>query len=179
MLTKPTGIKSLLLASPVLNMQLQKKSKISQLHSLPDSIVSVILINEQNGTLDSPEYQSAMMVYFTTFFARRLPWSDELMKAFAVVNYQLMEYLVGVKQFTCSGILCDYDITGRLNEINTSTLLITGEYDTSTPEALKSYHNKFPNSEVAILDNCGHLTMQDNPEKDANIIREFLKKAEK
>jgi proline iminopeptidase len=178
MLTEPEGIKSLILASPVLNLPLQYQNKISLLHTMPDSLVSTILINEQNGTLDSPEYQSAMMVYYTTFFARRLPWSDDLIKAFAVVNFQLMEHLVGNKQFICSGILCDYNITGRLNEIIIPTLLMAGEFDTSTPEAVATYHKEFPNSEMRILENCGHLTMQDNPEENANIIRLFLKNTE-
>lgn len=178
MLRNPNGIKSLILASPVLNIPLQIRDKISLLHTLPDSIVSAILINEQNGTQNSPEYQSALMVYITTFFARKLPWSEELMKAFEVVNHQLMAHLMGSKNFTCSGILCDYDITNRLNEINAPILLMSGEYDTSTPEAVASYQNEFKNAEMAILKNCGHLTMQDDPESDAEIIREFLSKNE-
>jgi proline iminopeptidase len=178
MLTKPKGIKSLILASPPLNLPRYQQDKDSLLHTLPDSIVSVILKNEENGTLDSQEYQSAMMVFFTTFFARRQPWSEELNMTFATVNHSFTNYMIGDKGFSSTGKMSNYDRTNRLNEISTPTLLIAGEYDIATPSALAMYEGEFQNAEIAIIENCGHLTMQDDSEKDASIIRDFLTRAD-
>ncbi len=173
-LTKPSGVRSLVLAGPALSLPRYLQDKESLLSTLPDSISETIRHHENEGTLDSPEYLPALMVYYGTFFARRQPWSDELNETFAQVNHAMWNYIWGPEMLTCAGILCDYDRTDRLSEITTPTLLTAGEYDEATPATVRYYQSLIPGSEIAILEDCGHLTMQDNPETDIRIIRDFL-----
>ena len=173
-LTKPSGVRSLVLAGPALSLPRYLQDKENLLSTLPDSISETIRHHENEGTLDSPEYLPALMVYYGTFFARKQPWSDELNETFAQVNQAMWNYMLGPKKFTCTGILCDYDRTDRLREITTPTLLTAGEYDEATPATVKYYQSLIPGAEIAILEDCGHLTMQDDPETDIRIIRNFL-----
>ena len=63
MLGEPAGVQSLVLASPVLSIERYIQDKVKLLETLPDSISKVIKKNELEGTLDSPEYMPAMMVF--------------------------------------------------------------------------------------------------------------------
>ncbi len=178
LLTRPTGVKSLVLASPFLSAPRGIHDADSLLGTLPDSLQTVIRHHEQERTTASPEYQSALMVYYGTYFARRQPWSDELNNAFAELNQALYGYMWGPSEFTVTGILSDYDQTNRLGEITTPTLLTAGQFDYCVPATIKYYQSLIPNSEVVILENCAHLTMQDDPVADIKVIRDFLNKIE-
>ena len=177
-LTKPSGVRSLIMAGPAFSIPRYVQDTKDLLSTLPDSVQQIIIDNERNGTLDSPDYLSAKMVYYGTFFARKQPWSDELNETFAQVNHAMWNYMYGPKWFTLTGTLREYDRTDRLSEITTPTLLTAGEYDEATPATVRYYQSLIPGSEIAILENCGHLTIQDDPETDIRIIRDFLAQVE-
>ena len=174
MLTKPSGVRSLVLAGPVFSAPRWIHDGNSLLGTLPDSVQEVIRLHEREGTTDSPEYQSALMVFYERYFARRQPWSDDLNSAFAQLNRAMYGYMWGPSEFTSTGTLSGYDRTDRLGEITTPTLLTAGQYEQATPATVKYYQSLIPGSEIAILEDCGHLTMQDDPETDIRIIRDFL-----
>ena len=178
MLTKPSGVRSLVLASPCLSAPRWIHDADSLLGTLPDSLQEVIRHHEREKTTDSPEYQSALMVFYGQFFARRQPWSDDLNSAFAQLNQAMYRYMWGPSEFTSTGTLSDYDCTDRLGEITIPTLLTAGQFDEATPATVKYYQSLIPGAEFALLKNCAHLTMHDDPETDIRIIREFLAKVE-
>jgi proline iminopeptidase len=175
MFTKPEGVESLILVGPAFNIPQYSKDKDSLLNTLPDSIGNIIKFHKRENTTDAPEYQSAMMHYYTTFFARKLPWSDELNSAFGTLNKEIFKYMKGSDS---SGYLSDYDCIDKLSQIKTPTLLIAGEYDEATPTTVKYYQSLIAESKVEILENCGHLTMQDNPEEHNKIVNNFLTEVE-
>ncbi|MCH8026557.1 MAG: proline iminopeptidase-family hydrolase [candidate division Zixibacteria bacterium] len=178
MLGEPAGVQSLVLASPVLSIERYIQDKVKLLETLPDSISKVIKKNELEGTLDSPDYMPAMMVFFGQFFARKQPWSDELNMAFATLNRDMGEYLFGPNEFSVTGTLKNYDRTDRLGEIKLPTLIIAGQYDACTPATSKYYQSLIPGAELTIIENAGHLTMHDEPEADIKAIGEFLNRVE-
>ncbi|MCH9025112.1 MAG: proline iminopeptidase-family hydrolase [candidate division Zixibacteria bacterium] len=178
MLGEPTGVQSLVLAGPVFSIERHFQDKVKLLETLPDSISKVIKKNELEGTLDSPDYMPAMMVFLGQFFARKQPWSDELNQAFATMNHSLGVYMFGPLSFHSTGTLAGYNRIERLSEIKSPTLLIAGEYDISRPATAKHYQSLIPGAELTIIENAGHLTMHDNAEADIKAIREFLHKVE-
>jgi proline iminopeptidase len=178
MLTKPAGVQSLILAGPALSVPRYGQGTEELVGTLPDSIQQAIIENETAGTFDSPEYLSAKKVFYETFFARRQPWTDELNQTFEQVNYEMWKYLFGPALLTCAGAICEYDCTDRLGEVTVPILLTAGEYDEARPATVEYYRDLFPDAEMAILENCGHLTTQDDPETDIKTIRDFLTRVE-
>lgn len=81
-------------------------------------------------------------------------------------------------EYMFSGALSTYDRTDRLSEISIPTLLTAGEYDKATPATVKYYQSLIPGSEFVLLQNCAHLTMQDDPVTDVKIIHDFLARVE-
>ena len=70
----------------------------------------------------------------------------------------------------------DLDLTDRLDKIQNSTLLIWGANDTDTPLYMaKIMEQKIKDSGLVILENAGHFSYLDNPQKYLLVANEFLK----
>jgi proline-specific peptidase len=179
MFTHPKGVKSVILASPALSIPRWAHDADSLRSTLPDSIQTVIMRHEKDGTTDSPEYQSAVMVYYADFLARRQPWSADIDSTFAQINPGLYGYMQGPSEFTITGTIKNYDCTAKLGGIKVPTLFTAGRYDEAVPSTVKYYQRFIPGSELAVIDSSGHLTMQDEPERYVQALRDFLHRAEK
>ena len=74
-----------------------------------------------------------------------------------------------------NGPCSDPDLTQRLGNITAYTLLVWGREDGIVPlqhgEALR---NALPNSNLYVIDRCGHMPMAEKPETFNRIIRDFL-----
>ena len=174
MLTKPKGIKSLILASPALSVSRWVQDANNLLATLPDSIQEVIRKGEREEKTDSPEYQSAMMYYYHQFLARKLPWSADFDSSISQGNTAIYAYMWGPSELQCSGTLRDYDRTAELNTIKVPVLFTTGQFDEATPQTVRYYQSLIPGAELAILPNCAHLTMHDDPAANNEVLRKFL-----
>lgn len=173
-LKHPEGIMALILSSPALDINRWEEDADSLISTLPDSIQLAIKINEENKTYDAPAYQQAVGVYYQKFLARKQPWSPDIDSAFSQMGENVYLYMEGPSEFTLSGQLANYDITGRLGEIKVPTLFIAGEYDEASPSTVKYYQSLVQGAKYAEIPDAGHLTMQDNPEANNKVIRTFL-----
>jgi proline iminopeptidase len=176
--THPSGVKGCVMSSPALSIPRWQHGADSLLTTMPDSIQQVIRENEAAGTVHSDEYQAAMMAFYAEYLARRQPWSADIDSAFMQMNPALYEYMNGPSEFNLSGILHDYDCTDRLNEITIPTLFISGDNDEAPASTVRYYSSLVPNSEMVIVPDAGHLTMQDNPEVHNRAVRAFLDKVD-
>jgi len=69
------------------------------------------------------------------------------------------------------------NIREQLSSINVPILLIWGKDDTITPAFVgEEFHKLFPDSELYILDNCGHAPMMEKPEEFIGILENFINK---
>lgn len=65
----------------------------------------------------------------------------------------------------------------ELNEIKQPTCLIWGNNDSITPPFVgKEFHRLIPNSELHIIDKCGHAPMMEVPTEFNNVLDTFLAK---
>ena len=172
----PKRVNCLVLGSPALSIPRWIQDADSLLTTLPDSVQQVIHQNEEAGTYDSSGYQNAMMVYYSKYLARKMPWSADIDTTFAEMNETIYNYMQGPSEFTFTGTLTDYDVTSRLGQITAPILFTTGEYDEARPATVRYYQNLIPGSEMIVIPDAGHLTMQDNPEANNKAVGDFLNK---
>ena len=67
------------------------------------------------------------------------------------------------------------DFTGELGELNTPTLVITGEHDPiSPPLENQGWSAQLPNAELVIIPACGHLPQVENSEPFNEALVKFL-----
>jgi proline iminopeptidase len=177
-LRHPEGVESLVLSGPALSIPMWLHAADSLVATLPESSRMAIERNEAAGTFDAPEYQAAMMEFYGMYLARRQPWSADIDSTFAQLGLPVYNYMWGPSEFTATGTLQQYDVTGRLGEIRVPTLFVVGEHDEATPAAARHYQSLVPGAEIAVIPGAAHLSMQDEPELELQAIREFLSRVE-
>lgn len=178
MLTQPTGVRSLVLASPALSVTRWVRDADSLKATLPDSLQAIIAHHEAAGTTDAPEYQAAVMQYLRRFMARKEPWSADVDSTFAQFNTDLYGYMWGPSEFAVTGALKDYDRTANLPDLALPVLFTAGRYDEATPATAAYFQSLVPGAELAILEGSAHLTMHDEPEEYIRVVRSFLQRVE-
>ncbi|MFC1557138.1 proline iminopeptidase-family hydrolase [candidate division KSB1 bacterium] len=178
MLTRPEGVRSLILASPALSIPRWLADTDSLLRTLPESIQDVVYEHERAGTTDSPDYLAAVDEFYRRFLCRLDPWPPEMDSTFAHFGYEVYNYMWGPSEFTATGVLKQYDRTDRLGELGLSVLFTTGAYDEATPSTVDYYRSLVPGSRLEILEESAHMTMLDEPDEYVRIVRNFLREVE-
>ena len=177
-LSNPAMVKSLILASPALDISRWMSDADSLLRTLPDSTQEIIRKNEAAGTYDSPEYQNAVTQFYQMYLSRKLPWSADIDSSMMQMNPALYGYMEGPSEFSITGTLKGYTIAPRLKEIKCPTLFIAGEHDEVLPQTLMYYKSMVPKSQFAFIRDAGHLAMIDNTPAYIESVREFLDRAD-
>lgn len=174
---RDAGVRSLILASPALSAARWIADADSLLGLMPDSIQQVIATHEAAGTYETPEYQEAVMAFYGRFLWRQPPGPD-IDSTLLGMNAELYGYMWGPSEFTATGTLADFDVTDSLSMIALPTLFTTGEHDEAAPATVRWYASLMPNAEVAIIPGAAHLTMQDAPQENVRVVRQFLRRVD-
>jgi L-proline amide hydrolase len=80
----------------------------------------------------------------------------------------------GPSEFHTIGSLLDWDITDRLHEITTPTLLLSGEFDEATPLIVERIHTRIPGARWELVAGTSHLTHVEEPEIWTGLVGGFL-----
>lgn len=68
-----------------------------------------------------------------------------------------------------------HNMESSLHEIKTPTLLIWGNQDNITPPFVgEDFHKHITNSELHLIENCGHAPMMEQPAQFNSLLRDFL-----
>jgi proline iminopeptidase len=179
MLTKnPTGVKSLVLASPALSVKRWLRDADSLKGTLAASVRKAIDRHEATRTYDAPEYQAAVMEYYKRFLSRMDPWSPDLDSTFATLGVGPYMTMWGPSEFTATGPLRDYERAERLGELKLPVLFTVGRYDEATPATVEHYASQVPGAKLVLLARSAHMTMLDEPDRYVRVVREFLREVE-
>lgn len=174
MLTSPEGVRSLILASPVMSARRWAEDANRLLARLPDDVQMTIRNHDAAGTTDEPAYEESLMEYYKRYFSRSDPWSPYLHQAFEDLNTNIYGLMWGPSELAATGSLKDYEREEVLPNLDLPVLFTTGRYDEATPETVEGYRNLVPGSRIAIFENSAHMTMLDEPLAYVETIREFL-----
>jgi len=170
----PPGIEKLVLSSPLLNTDMWLSDNKVHRDNLPSDVLSVMDRCEKEGGESSQEYQAAVEVFYTRHFCRANPWPDYVMETMNALNETCYAGMWGPNEFTCSGLLRNYDGLTELASIQTPTLITCGEFDEATPASCKVFVNLIPDARYAEFENASHLTFVDSREKYIETLRKFL-----
>lgn len=178
MLTNPSGVKSLTLASPCLSAKRWVEDANVLIAQLPPDIQRLIRRHEKAGTTDSKEYEAAVTEYLKRHLCRLDPWPEELTRSLAASNAEIYNKMWGPSEFHPTGDLKKYDRVDRLREITVPTLFTAGRHDEATPGATTWYSSNLPGSTVRIFEKSSHLAMFEEQEEYVRTLREFMKRTE-
>ena len=70
----------------------------------------------------------------------------------------------------------DPKLQHTLNRVNKPVQIIWGANDALIPlECAQMFHSSIPNSQLNIIDDCGHLPQMEQTDKFIKIVNDFLK----
>lgn len=179
MLTEPEGVRSVILASPVMSASRWTEDAERLLSGLPEPMQEAIEHHEREDTTDSSAYQEATMEYYRRYLSRSDPWSPELETTLENLNEEIYRQMWGPSEFTSTGSLKDYEREDILPDLKLPVLYTVGRYDEATPETVEHFHGLTPNSEMVVFENSAHMTMLEEPDEYVAEVRAFLGRVER
>ncbi|MEH7443699.1 proline iminopeptidase-family hydrolase [Bacillus sp. JJ1122] len=178
LLTKPSGVKSVIFSSPCLSAPLWEEDQKRNIAKLPAEVQETIRRCEEEGTTDSQEFKDAIAAFSKEFVFRGEPDFEWLKAGAGMRNPEVYQTMWGPSEFTVLGNLKTFDCTSQLKEIDCPTLYTCGRYDEATPETTEYYSSVTPNSELQVFENSAHMPYVEEPEEYLQVIRDFLKKVD-
>jgi L-proline amide hydrolase len=179
-LTQPAGVASMILASSPASIP-QWVAEANRLRSLlPEDVQETLRVHEDAGTTDSPEYEQACLVFYHRHVCRLDEWPDCVLRSFAFIEEHGVVYktMNGPSEFHVIGPLKDWDITGRLGEIEIPTLVITGEHDEATPAINQTVSSGIRGSESVVYPGASHMAHVEDPDGYMRVLDGFLTRIE-
>ena len=179
-LTRPSGLASLVLSSSPASIPIWAQ-EVNRLRSeLPEDVQRVLDEHEGAGTTDSPDYEAATMEFYKRHVCRLDPWPDDVLRTFAQLqeNPGVYLYMQGPNEFVITGTLKDWDITGRLGEIDVPTLVTSGRHDECTPMQAELEHRGIRGSEWVVFEQSSHMQFAEEPERYLQVLDAFLTRVE-
>jgi L-proline amide hydrolase len=179
-LTQPQGLESLTIASSPASMVQWVEEANRLREALPPEVQRTLLEHEAAGTVDSPEYQAAMKVFYDRHVCRVVPNPDYVQRTWDAVarNPEVYFTMNGPSEFHVTGTLKEWNIIPRLGEIDVPTLITSGRFDEATPLIAGTVHNGIRGSRWEIFEQSSHMPHAEEPERYLRVLDDFLTSVE-
>jgi proline-specific peptidase len=172
LLKKPLGIKSAILASPMISMPLYNQEVDLLKSQLPGGTFKVMKTHEKMGTTKSKEYQDAYSIYAKHHLFRGDKYPPEYSVDPKNRGNDVYQAMWGVSEAWGNGSMKLWDRIDDLHTIEAPTLITSGQYDELTPWQASIASNKIPNSNLKIFTNTAHVP---HIERESDYIEEINK----
>jgi L-proline amide hydrolase len=179
-LTQPEGVASLIIESSPASIP-QWVSEANRLREqLPADVQRTLQAHEEAGTVDSAEYQQAMLAFYNRHVCRVVPWPEPVRRTFEKLEANPEVYLTmnGPSEFHVIGTIKDWDISGRLGQIGVPSLVMSGRHDEATPAIAETVHRGIPHSEWVLFEDSSHMCHVEETERTLQVVGEFLSRIE-
>jgi proline-specific peptidase len=179
-LTLPDGVASLIIESSPASIP-QWVSEANRLREeLPPEVQRTLLLHEEAGTTDSPEYEEAVAVFYERHVCRVKPMPACVARTFErlAANPEVYHTMNGPSEFHVIGTIRDWTVVDRLGEIDVPTLVLSGRYDEATPAIMDVVHAGIAGSERVTFDESSHMCHVEETERCLDVIADFLDRTE-
>ena len=175
-LDHPPGLRGMVVADSPASIPLWVSEANRLRADLPPDVQETLTRHEEAGTTDASEYESAAQVFYDRHLCR-VPWPDCVRRSFEQIAADPTVYhtMNGSSEFHVIGSLKDWDITDRLHEITTATLLVSGRYDEATPLIVGQIQERIPGAQWTIFEESSHMPHVEEHEAFLDRVDAFLR----
>jgi L-proline amide hydrolase len=175
-LDHPEGLRAIVVADSPASMPLWVEEANRLRKDLPSDIQETLTRHETDGTTDDPAYEEAVRAYYDRHLCR-VPWPEYVHRSFAQMAEDPTVYhtMNGPSEFHCIGSLKTWDITERLPEIDTPTLLVSGRHDEATPHIVQQIRERIPGAQWELFEESSHMPHVEQPDAFLARVETFLK----
>jgi proline iminopeptidase len=175
---QPTGLQSVIFASPALSMPRWINDGIQYRTKLPKNVQAILKQHEANKTTASQEYQRATQIYDRYFVCRLYPMPEPLIRASQGMGHTVYQIMWGPAECYVTGNLKDYDRTTHLHEVTLPTLFTCGRFDEASPETTAWYQSLVLNAEMVVFEQSAHMAHLEESQKYIEVVKDFLHRVE-
>ena len=177
---KPSGIRSVVFASPFFGTERWIADANELLEELPVAAQAVVAAAIESGDFASSEFKAVNDLFMKNFGTRT---AHELVNRDACKKKPsgdsgLYEYMWGPTEFVATGTLIDYNRIDRLPELDLPVLFVTGQYDEARPETVKYFQGLVKGSKIEVLPDAGHAVYVDQQALFNATLNEFFAEVE-
>lgn len=175
-LDRPSGLQAIVVADSPASMPLWVAEANRLRADLPPDVHATLVRHEEAGTTDDPAYETAVRAFYDRHLCR-VPWPDCVQRSFDQMAADPTVYhtMNGPSEFHVVGSLKTWDLTDRLHEITTPTLLVSGRYDEATPLIVGQIHERIAGSEWALFEDSSHMPHVEEPQAFLDRVGAFLR----
>jgi proline iminopeptidase len=146
---------------------------------LPPAVYKEIKDMEAKADFANPRYTELVTKYYYTKHVLRMPldkWPESINRAFNHLNPNIYIYMQGYSEFGVTGkaTLKGWDVSQRLKEIKTPTLMIGAKYDTMDPKYMEWMSKEVQNGDF-LSTNGSHCSQYDDQQNYFNGLIKFIK----
>ena len=130
---------------------------------------------EVKGDFANPRYMELLKPNFYAVHLCRLPtWPDPVNRSFKHLNAEIYTLMQGPSEFGIGGLLANWDIKDRLEEIRVPTLMVGARFDTMDPNAMEEQSKKVRQGRYLYCANGSHLCMWDDQKVFMDGVIKFI-----
>jgi L-proline amide hydrolase len=172
---KPKGLNAMVIADSPASMEVWVSEANKLRKELPPEVEATLLKHEAAETTEDPEYIAAVDVFYSRHLCR-IPQPPYVVASFEQLAADPTVYhtMNGPSEFHVIGSLKHWDIRPQLKEIQTPTLLVSGQYDEATPAMVKEINGLIPGSKWELFAESSHMPHVEEPAKFKRVVAEFL-----
>lgn len=179
---QPAGLRKLIIANSPTDMKVWVDVANRFRAQLPKHIQETLDRCEREGTTESPEYEEAVMYFYSLHICRLDPFPKELNQSFDQLGEDNTVYysMCGPSEFYIIGNLKDWCITEELGKITPETvpggiLIMNGYYDEAQDETTEAFFTK-PTARTKWVRYAlsSHMPMLEETEKFLGDLGRFL-----
>ena len=172
--TKPKGLLSLLLNSPIIDIPTYRADLQNLLKTLSPEVQDGINNNEPG----SEKYLKAQSTFYSHFLHTSEPLPDCFLKAFSNEQFGLESYraTVGTDELNYTGNLKNRDDSQLLSDVVIPMWFVCGKNDIARPERCIEYNKTVVGSAITIFQNSSHSYFDEERTAYLLALRDFVNK---
>lgn len=179
-LARPAGLRSLVLSSTPASV-LQWRGELARLaRALPREISGPLDEHRLSGTLDTPPCRCIVDAFLRRHLCRSQPWPEVLERSVeqARSHPEARAALLGPSELEPGGALANWDVSSRLGEIDTPTLVMSGRHDLVPPPVAATLYRGIQRSEWVVFEHSAHVPHLEEPQRYLEVLDGFLARVE-
>ncbi len=180
-LEHPSGLLSMIVASSPASMDLWLHEAIRLRGYLPEDMRDALAQADVDGNYDRPEVKAASAEYYR----RHVSLIPENERPDGLhnpgpdpVGDECYHFMQGMSEFVVTGKLSHWDISGRLSEIDTPTLVTSGAADECTPLVAKQVADGIPGARWELFPDGTHWVHGEQKDRYNATVEAFVEQHE-
>lgn len=172
-LAQPELLRSLILSSTPADVPAYLRSVRELLASLPAGVAETVLRREEQGLPADVAFLRAYFEYVKRHVCRTVPLPEPMVRAGRGLNREAHQALKG-GDVLYLGRLRDWNISGRLHELRSPTLITCGRHDPLTPLACAELQKLMAHCELQIFEQSSHMPHLEEPAAFLDHVASYL-----